>query len=292
MEKVLKSYEKFLSETMAENTTLSYERDVRKFLEAENTLSPEELSEITKDDIERYVTYLKNRGMAFSSISRIIAALKKFFAFCEEEEIIEENPAKEVEMLPVRRKLPNTITSEQVAQLIEAPDKKTPKGKRDRAMLEVMYACGAKVSELIELKVNDVSLKTETIILSGGNKRRTVPLGRAAVEALGDYLRNARGELAKEAESDVLFLNLSGKPLTRQGFWKIIKSYISKAGIKGGITAQTLRHCFALHMLENGADARSVSEMLGYSDVSSTRIYMDVMNSKIRKVYRSAHPRA
>ncbi len=266
--------------------------DLMKFFGKADNVSVTDVRKVGTDDIERYLSSLKNRGMAYSSISRTIASLKKFFTYCLRKGIINSDPTEPVETPPVQRKLPNTLTSEQVVKLLEAPDSSALKGKRDRAMLEVMYACGAKVSELISLKVSDVSLKTEVISLSGGSKRRTVPLGRPAIDALSDYLKNARNELMGDKESDVLFLNFHGQPLSRQGFWKIIKSYISKEGIKGNITAQTLRHCFALHLLENGADARSVSEMLGYSDVSSTKIYTDVMNSKIKKVYREAHPRA
>lgn len=285
------SYIKFLSETVSENTAASYAGDLMKFLSETGIDTPEDIGKIGTEDIENYISSLKSRGMAYSSISRTIASLRKFFAYCLNEGAVQSDPTRGLEKLPTERKLPNTLTSKQVIKLLEAPDG-TVKGKRDRAMLEVMYACGAKVSEMISLKVNDVSIKTEVITLSGGGKRRIVPLGRAAIDALTDYLKNARGELAKEVQSDVLFLNFHGQPLTRQGFWKIIKSRISQAGIKENITAQTLRHCFALHLLENGADARSVSEMLGFSDVSSTKIYKDVMNSKIKKVYRQAHPRA
>lgn len=292
MNELIASYEKFLSETVSKNTVYSYLGDLMKFFGAAGTVSAADVTKVGADDIERYISSLKSRGMAYSSISRTIASLKKFFSYCLRKGIINSDPTEKVEPLPIQRKLPNTLTSKQVVKLLEAPDSSTLKGKRDRAMLEVMYACGAKVSELISLKVNDVSLKTEVISLSGGSKRRIVPLGRAAIDALSDYLKNARNELMGDAESDVLFLNFHGQPLSRQGFWKIIKNYISKTGIKGNITAQTLRHCFALHLLENGADARSVSEMLGYSDVSSTKIYMDVMNSKIKKVYQEAHPRA
>jgi integrase/recombinase XerD len=286
------SYENFLSENVSENTKISYLSDLNKFLDATNVSDEKDVLAITNEDIEGYITSLKNKGMAYSSISRIIASMKKFFTYCKSRELIETNPVDGIEMLPIQRKLPNTLTSEQVVKLIEAPDLRTPRGKRDRAMLEVLYASGAKVSELISLRVNDVSLKTEVVTLSGSSKKRVVPLGRAAVDALSDYIKNARGEMMRTAESDILFVNFHGQPLTRQGFWKIIKGYITQVGIKGSITAQTLRHCFALHLLENGADTRSVSEMLGYSDVSSARIYVDVMNSKIKKVYKNAHPRA
>lgn len=173
---------------------------------------------------------------------------------------------------------------------MEAPDANTVKGKRDRAMLEVMYATGARVSELISLKVSDVSLKNEMAVLTTGRSHRLVPLGKAAIAALIDYIK-VRSNI-KNSSSDALFLNFYGGPLTRQGFWKIIKHYIKESGISDNVTAQTLRHSFALHLLKNGADAESVSEMLGYSDVSSTKIYLEVMNNKIKDVYKNAHPRA
>lgn len=271
---------------------MSYMGDLTKFLKEADVSSVKRLREIDSEEMNRYLTSLKNKGMAYSSILRIAASLKKFFAYCVQHGVLDKNPIENVDLPPMQRKLPNTLTSAQVVKLLETPDSDTLKGMRDRAMLELMYAAGAKVSELIKLKVSDVSVKSEIVILTSSNGKRPVPLGRAAIDAMSKYLKKARPNIPFSDTTDMLFLNFRGQPLTRQGFWKIIKFYIKKAGIKGNITAQTLRHCFALHLLENGADARSVSEMLGYSDVSSTKIYMDVMSSKIKKVYKDSHPRA
>ena len=292
MNELLLSYEQFLSETKSKNTRLSYIADLTKFIKEAVISSIEELKSVDTASLTSFYKMLEMKGMAHSSILRISASLKKFFSFLKNRGIIEKNPALEVELPPIQRKLPNTLTSEQVIKLLESPDTASPKGIRDRAMLELMYATGAKVSEMISLKVSDVSIKSEIVMITSSSGKRVVPLGRAAIDAMNLYLKRGRPEIENSDKTDILFLNFRGTPLTRQGFWKIIKYYIEKAGISGAVTAQTLRHCFALHLLENGADAHSVSEMLGYSDVASTKIYMDVMSSRIKKVYKDAHPRA
>lgn len=292
MEKLLKAYGEYLKGESSDNTVSSYMSDLDKFIKENDIKTKSDLKKIHKTTIEEYINTLKMRGMAYSSISRTIASLRKFFLYCIDESIISEDFTRGVETPKVKRKLPNTMSAEEVVKLIESPDISTVKGIRDKAMLEMMYATGAKVSEIINLRLSDVSLKNEIVVINSGDKHRFIPLGKACIEAMLMYLQDARGELLSEKSGDALFLNFYGQPMTRQGFWKIIKHYITKLGIGANVTPQTIRHSFALHLLKNGADAGSVSEMLGYSDVSSTKIYIEVMNNKIKEVYRTAHPRA
>ncbi len=291
-EELTEKYSEFLAQTASKNTAASYMADLKKFVAYKDFATVKEIAATTEKDIEDYIQLLTKEGKAYSSIARVTASLKKFFEYCVEMGIMAKNPAGKVEAPQVKRKLPATLTTEQVVKLLEAPDDKTDKGIRDRAMLEIMYASGARVSEMTSLVVSDVSMKSETVSLFSSGKRRTVPLGRAAMDAVTRYVKEARPRIANADKTDVLFLNAHGEPLTRQGFWKIIKKYIGEAGIRSDVTAQTLRHCFALHLLENGADAGSVSEMLGYSSIAPTRIYTDIIDSRIKKVYKEAHPRA
>ncbi len=291
-EELMQKYSEFLKETASKNTAASYMADLRKFVAYMDIVTVKEMAKVTEKDIEDYIQLLTKEGKAYSSIARMTASLKKFFEYCVEIGVMPKNPAGKVEAPQVKRKLPATLTTEQVVKLLEAPDDTTDKGIRDRAMLEIMYASGARVSEMISLAVSDVSMKNETVSLFSSGKRRSVPLGRAAMDALTRYIKEARPKIVNADKTDVLFLNAHGVPLSRQGFWKIIKTYIGEAGIRGDVTAQTLRHCFALHLLENGADAGSVSEMLGYSSIAPPRIYTDIIDSRIKKVYKEAHPRA
>ena len=292
LKKLLKSYIEYLKSTASENTVNSYMGDLEKFFREIEIKTQKDLKKIRKNLVEEYINTLKTRGMAYSSISRTIASLRKFFLYCIEENVMSDDFTKGIETPKVARKLPNTMSAEEVVRLIESPDVSTIKGIRDKAMLEMMYATGAKVSEIINLRISDVSLKNEIVIINSGGKHRFIPLGKACVDAMLMYLQDARVELLSEKSGDTLFLNFYGQPMTRQGFWKIVKKYITDLGIGANVTPQTIRHSFALHLLKNGADADSVSEMLGYSDVSSTKIYIDVMNNKIKEVYRTAHPRA
>ena len=292
MQKLLIEYQKYIEESLSENTMFSYMSDLKNFLSKNSINSQKELSKLRYENVEGYIMILRNSGMAYSSISRNIASLRKFFCFCVEKGIMKSDLTDEIKLPNKQRKLPNTISPDEVVKLLESPDISTIKGIRDKAMLELMYATGARVSEIINLRINDISLKNEMVMLSTSGKHRFVPLGRIAIDALLNYVKDARDKFTPLGDSGYLFLNFSGKPLSRQGFWKIIKHYIELCGIGGNVTAQTLRHSFALHLLKNGADIESVTEMLGYSDVSSTKIYIDVMNNKIKEVYQNAHPRA
>ncbi len=292
MERVLINFEDFLSNELAENTVLSYMGDVSRFLNEMNITTKKQFSSVAEEDLEKYLELLKNKGHSYASICRVVSSLKKFYRFCVDEKILKNNITTKLETTGQKRKLPNTLTLEEVEKLLEIPDVTTIKGIRDKAMLEIMYATGCKVSEIINLRISDVSINNEFIMLSQGKKKRMVPIGRMAVDAVVNYLRQSRDKIPSADKSDVLFLNFYGKPLSRQGYWKIVKYYIEKCGIVGNITPQTIRHCFALHLLANGADIESVSEMLGHSDIASTKIYYDVMNDKMKQVYRKAHPRA
>ena len=292
MKKMLLAYKSYLSDSCAENTVHSYMGDLTKFIKDCGIKTKKDVQKLKSDTVNEYVQSLRNSGASYSSVLRSVASLKKFFGYCLSEGIIKKDPTIEVETPRVQRKLPDTMTDEDVVLLLEAPDCNTLKGIRDRAMLELMYATGARVSELIALKTGDVSLKNEVIVLTTGKKSRFVPMGRVAIETLYKYLQDCRPLMATEQSGDTFFLNFYGEPLSRQGFWKIVKSYIEKCKLNPGITPQTLRHSFALHLLKNGADTQSVSEMLGYRDVSSTKIYLEVLNNRIRDIYKKSHPRA
>ncbi|MBQ6794910.1 MAG: tyrosine recombinase [Clostridia bacterium] len=292
MKKLISAYENALWNECAKNTVQSYMIDLEKFLKECNVKTKKDLLKIKADTVNDYIQNRKNLGVSYSSVLRSVASLKKFFGYAFEAGITKRNPAEGINMPKPQRKMPITMTDEEVVDLLEAPDKATLKGIRDSAMLELMYATGARVSEIVGLKTGDVVLKNEVVILQTGKKSRYVPIGSVAIDALYKYIKDCRGEIATEKSGDSFFLNLYGEPMSRQGFWKIVKGYIEKCGLNPGITPQSLRHSFALHMLRNGADARAVSEMLGYSDVSSTKIYMDVLNNRIRDIYKSSHPRA
>lgn len=292
MRDFFEGYNNYLINNYKKNTALSYMRDLMNFVKETDIKTVSDISEITEKSIQDYMLLLKSRGMSYSSLARNAASLRRFFAYCASLGFLDKEPTVDAQIPQRQRKLPDTVTVSDVVKILEAPDTSNVKGMRDKAMLELMYATGAKVSEIINLKINDVNLKNEIAILSAGNKQRFVPLGKNAVQSTFLYLKEGRVKIPSADKSDILFLNFHGEMLTRQGFWKIIKHYIELAGISGNVTAQTLRHSFALHLLANGADVNSVTEMMGYSDPSSTKIYLDVMNSKIKDVYKKAHPRA
>jgi len=273
---IISDYEAFLGENASENTRASYVRDAKKFAAYMNKGNQHDLANIKRTDIEGYLSSLTD-SFKMSTVSRSAASLKKFFRYLTEKGIIDENPARSIAVPTVKRKPPETLTVSQVAAFIDSFDAGTTMGARDRAMLELMYASGAKVTELIELKNGDINLAERTVTLrSSTDKSRTVPLGEEAVESVSYYKRTARKNIANSGDTDVFFLNVKGKRMTRQGFWKIVKKHASVAGINEPITTGTLRHSFALHSIERGEDAEDVSKMLGYSDVSSVKIYTKI----------------
>lgn len=273
------------------NTEVSYERDLKKmeqFLENEGIQSVEQ---VTSTLLNAYILFMERKKFAASSISRSIASIRAFFQYVCQKNGWKENPADTLKAPKIEKKMPGILTVDEVDLLLKQPKENTAKGIRDRAMLELLYATGIRVSELIGLTIDDVNLKLGYLTCSTSEKERVIPFGSAAKRAVEHYMDGARAELLGEQESRFLFLNCSGKSMSRQGFWKVLKSYASAAGIEQDITPHTLRHSFAAHLVQNGADLKSVQEMMGHSDISTTQIYMNMNINKTREVYMRAHPR-
>lgn len=273
------------------NTRLSYERDLHKLKCFLSKQAVEEVKAITLTNLNSYILYLEREKFAPSTISRNIAAIKSFYHYLIKEGKVTYDISEELKAPKVEKKAPEILALEDVIRLLEQPNLHTNKGIRDKAMLELLYATGIRVSELISLKVEDVNLFLGYIVCRDINKERTVPFGNKAGEALEQYMKTARTEMAGENSSDILFLNCSGGQMSRQGFWKVLKSYGKKAGIQTEITPHTLRHSLAIHLMSNGIDIQAVQEMLGHSDVSSTQVYVQMINNQIRNDYKKAHPR-
>lgn len=274
------------------NTEISYKRDLTKFLEYLNNGRKIKLETVTEIDLENYIKYLDSLGRAATTVSRNIASLKSFFAFLCEKGLVDKNPAIGLKAPKIEKKVPDVLSIKEVDALLKQPSRNTPKELRDKSMLELLYATGMRVSELISLKLDDINIKQEYIICHDRKKDRLIPFGTEAKNALIKYLSDGRAQLLKDEDSDVLYPNCSGGLMSRQGFWKLIKAYGKKAGIKSEITPHTLRHSFASHLVENGADLRAVQEMLGHSDISTTQIYMTSGNKRVIEVYAKAHPKA
>lgn len=274
----------------SENTQLSYRRDLTKLMNFLELRDMGNVSDVDSKVLVDYLEYLKAQHFKATTISRNVASMKAFFAFLEKEQLVSKNMAEGLQAPKIEKKLPEVLTEAEVASLLEQPSGTSPKELRDKAMLELLYATGIRVTELISLRVTDINLKTDCVICTDGSKKRVIPFGNQARNALLDYLGQAREAMASEG-TDVLFVNCNGQPMSRQGFWKLLKAYAHKAGIKTEITPHTLRHSFAAHMVENGADLRSVQEMMGHSDISSTQIYALIYKNHMREVYTKAHPR-
>lgn len=289
----MESFAQFLrkEKNASENTVLSYLRDVRQFdvwLRPERVL-PEQVETL---DIERYAQHLANMGRSTATIKRAIASLRCFFDFLQCEGKTDFNCVCGVTTRKLQRRLPQVLTGKEVERFLDQPRAESAKGIRDKAMLELLYATGIRVSELIALRVEEVNLAAGHIRFLSGKKERTVPLYPRAIAALRDYMSNVRPHLTVSPEESTLFTNMSGEPMSRQGFWKLVKHYQAMAGIEKEITPQMLRHSFAAHLLENGADLRSIQEMLGHADLSSTQIYARMVEQRLKEVYAKAHPRA
>ncbi len=289
----LEGYERYLAEEKkaSPNTLSSYGRDVNQFL---RWLEGEGLTEVqaAQSDVEAYTRLLSAKGKSAATVTRSLASLKSFYTYLQRTGRVEVNPAKGIAPAKVERKLPQILTSKEVELFLEQPDASDDKGCRDRAMLELLYATGIRVSELIGLDLEHLNLSAGFIRCPGRGKERIIPLYPAAVRALSDYVCQVRPRMLEEPGEQALFVNMSGERMSRQGFWKLIKHYQEKAGIHKEITPHTLRHSFAAHLLENGADLRSIQEMLGHADISSTQIYAQLVNNKLKTVYNKAHPRA
>ena len=275
------------------NTIVSYERDLKKLLSYLSGIQGvTDWESVTSANINSYIQYLERRKYAASSISRSIAAIRAFFQYLVREKMISENPAETIRPPKSEKKIPVILSVDQVTALLSQPDKKTNKGIRDTAMLELLYATGIRVSELINLRVSDVNLNSGSIRCFSKKRERFIPMYPYAMSILREYMERVRPGLISSAQVEALFVNMGGVRMSRQGFWKIIKYYQNKACIKKDITPHMLRHSFAAHLLENGADLRSLQKMLGHSDISSTLFYTQLVPNSIQDVYRNTHPRA
>ena len=289
----VQAYEAYLKmeKRASANTVSSYLRDVRQFADA---LADQDiaLTDAVSRDVEAYTDALTRRGKSPATVTRSLASIKSFYQYLLSQGAVDQNPAKGVSPVKVERKLPQVLTGREVELFLEQPECTDLKGYRDRAMLELLYATGIRVSELIGLNRKDVNLSAGFIHCVNGERERIIPLYAAAVQALQDYLEHVRPQMIEHPDEQALFVNMSGERMSRQGFWKIIKHYQEKAGIQKDITPHTLRHSFAAHLLENGADLRSLQVMLGHADISSTQIYTQIVSQRLKEVYQKAHPRA
>lgn len=275
----------------SENTEVSYARDLKKMNEYLMAQGIHDASEVTATSLNGYVLFLEQEGRKPATISRSIASMKAFYHYMEKERRVPVDPSERLKAPKIEKKMPTILTPEEVTRLLEQPGGTSPKELRDKAMLELLYATGIRVSELISLKVSDVNLAMEYLTCSDSHKERIIPFGSIAKEALGRYLELGRQKLVGDEKEEWLFTNCSGQQMSRQGFWKLIKSYGKKAGIEAEITPHMLRHSFAAHMVGNGADLKSVQEMLGHSDISTTQVYAQMGQRRMREVYVKAHPR-
>ncbi len=273
------------------NTELSYQRDLKKlrlFLEEHGIMS---VNKVLQSNLEDYISLMKKESFKPATISRNIASIKAWFHYMVKEHIIKDDVSDSLKSPKIEKKIPEIMTMGEVDTLLSQPSMNNPKEIRDKAMLELLYATGIRVTELISLTVEDLNLQMNYIICRDEHKERMIPFGSKARNALIDYLEHSRPIMVATESSDVLFVNCSGQAMSRQGFWKLIKFYANKAGITADITPHTLRHSFAAHLVENGADLRSVQEMLGHSDISTTQIYANLNHNRLREVYAKAHPR-
>ena len=294
MEKQINEFISYLHNVKktSQNTEMSYKRDLNKlnkFLAERNIC---DAGKVTRKDLEEYVLYLEKNQFAAATISRNIASIKAFYHFMYKEEIVSEDISESLKAPKIEKKIPEILSMDEVIRLLEQPSGDSPKEIRDKAMLELLYATGIRVTELITLKLSDVNLQMGFLVCKEVSKERIIPFGKEAKNALMRYLDGVRDSMVEDKASEILFANCSGKPMSRQGFWKLIKYYAKRAGIEEDITPHTLRHSFAAHLVENGADLRSVQEMLGHSDISTTQVYANMNHNRIRDVYAKAHPRS
>ena len=273
------------------NTIESYRRDILSFLAYMDVQAGQDPLTATADTIQKYALYLKGQGKSNNTIARNLSGLRSYYQYLVLTGSIATNPAKTVKFDNAGRKYPEILTNAEVERLLEQPVLNHPKGFRDKAMLELLYATGIRVTELVEMNFSDVNLNMRFVRCRSTLNERMIPLYPAAVQALDEYIKRIR-PLMLEEETDALFVNINGMRLTRQGFWKIIKEYAKAANINKDITPQTIRHSFASHLLENGADLKDIQEMLGHQDISSTQFYSKIIKNKYKDVYKKYHPRA
>lgn len=278
---------------LSANTLESYQRDLQAFSIYIQHVQPAQLAELRHSHISLYLAQLHRAGRANSTISRNLASLRSFFHFLVKEGVLDQDPTSHVETPKIEKRLPRVLTMEEIERLLSVPEPHSPIGLRDQAMLELLYATGIRVSELVSIRLSDLNLAAGFLRCMGkGSKERIIPVGEIAQRALNAYLKYGRNAFVRETTDDALFLNHHGGQMSRQGFWKILKKHALEAGIKKDITPHTLRHSFATHLLERGADLRAVQEMLGHADISTTQIYTHVTRGRLKEVYATAHPRA
>ena len=291
---LISAYENYLTKVKraSSNTVASYLRDVRQFAEWLRESEEKMVVDATQLNISSFLSHLEQEGRSGSTLSRCLASLKNFYTYLVSNGFVEKTPVLDIHIERGEKKLPEILTGREIELLLAQPVCVDAKGFRDKAMLEVMYATGIRVSELIELDVDDVNLELGIIKCAGTKKTRAIPLYPGALRALTVYLRDIRSSLLCSADEKALFVNISGARMSRQGFWKILKHYQASAHIDKEITPHTLRHSFAVHLLENGADLGSLQELLGHSDISSTQMYTQMINKKLKSVYEKCHPKA
>ena len=293
MERQLKYFFDFLEndKKLSDNTLQSYKRDLKQF---KRYIEACEINynHVKEEDIKDYIKELQEEGKKASSISRCIASIRSFYQFVLKRKKIKVDPTANIQSPKIEKRVPSVLTSKEVELLLDQPKDVDLKGTRDKAMLEFAYATGMRVTEIISLNIDDVNLEEGYVTCKTGNKQRTIPLGTMSLNALKEYVDDARDVLIKNDDEKALFVNVNGGRLTRQGFWKIIKYYKEQAHITKDITPHVLRHSFATHLLQNGADLKAIQTMLGHSDISSTQVYMLFQDEGLKNIYKKAHPRA
>lgn len=291
---LIQAYENYLSKVKqaSDNTIASYMRDIRQFSDWLCSAENVDVIDATQLNISRYLAHLESDGKSGATVSRSLASLKNFYAYVVSSGFLEKTPITDIRIKRGEKKLPNILTGREIELLLAQPVCVDAKGYRDKAMLEVMYATGIRVSELIELDVEDVNVDQGIIKCNSLKKSRIIPLYPAALRALSVYLRDIRESMVSSKDEHALFVNINGARMSRQGFWKILKHYQETAHIDKEITPHTLRHSFAVHLLENGADLISLQELMGHSDISSTQLYTHMLNGNIKRVYEKCHPKA
>lgn len=291
---LIHAYENYLTKVKqaSSNTIASYIRDIRQFNGWLNTGVKVSILDVTQLNIRQYLMYLESIGKSGATVSRVVASLKNFFSYLISTGFSEKNPVSDIHIDRGEKKLPQILTGREIELLLAQPSCVDAKGFRDKAMLEVMYATGIRVTELIDLNIDDVNLAQGTIKCAGSKKVRSIPLYPGALKALKVYVRDVRSAMLADPAEPALFVNITGNRMSRQGFWKILKHYQETAHIEKEITPHTLRHSFAVHLLENGADLGSLQELMGHCDISSTQMYTHMINQKLKSVYEKCHPKA
>lgn len=293
MEKDIKNFLEFIKsdKKLSKNTLESYQRDIlqyQEYLEEKKI----DYKEVNNENVLGYLDYLKGLDKKASTISRHLASIRLFYQYLLKNKIVKEDPTKGIQSPKIEKKAPSILSSQEVSLLLEQPNGEGLKSIRDKAMLEVAYATGMRVTEIISLNVSDIDIESSLVTCKNENKQRIIPLGKLSLSALKEYMTIARPNMIKDDNETALFVNVNGKRLTRQGFWKIIKFYKEQAHITKDITPHVLRHSFATHLLQNGADLKSIQTMLGHSDISSTQVYMQFQDDSLKNIYNKAHPRA